>query len=441
MLEDMRGRTLLLICIAAALLPVLGACDGERPRGLILVSLDTLRFDHLGHYGYNRPTSPNLDALAAQSVVFERAIAQASSTMPSHRSLFQARHSSAYQPGLPSLAQVLQQNGFRTAAFTGGGNISARHGFGQGFEEYLEQDGGLTEALPEVERWLREGGPDPFFLFLHTYDIHLPYDPPAPHSRLFFPDYDGFLLGSHTRELLRKVRRLGIYKNEPEGQIVSEKDRRRVVALYDGGIHFTDGLFGQFMTLLDQLELLEEVIVVVFSDHGEEFWDHGSVIHSHTVYEELIHVPMLWRLPNQKFAGRRVPSPVRLMDLAPTALELLGLTTPSSFQGRSFSGLMEGGEEEARPILSEMHALQSWTEFPWKRIEDLAGGKPQLFNLQEDPGEQRNLHDSHPEIATTLEAHMTQTLSSYSRVEVRELDPGVGEGELHDRLKELGYVD
>jgi arylsulfatase A-like enzyme len=214
-----------------------------------------------------------------------------------------------------------------------------------------------------------------------------------------------------------------------------------VVALYDGGIHFTDGLFGRFMALLDQLALLDEVIVVVFSDHGEEFWDHGSVIHSHTVYEELIHVPMLWRLPNQKFAGRRISSPVRLMDLAPTALELLGLTPPPSFQGRSFSNLMEGGKEEVRPALSEMHALQSWTEFPWKRIEDFGGGRPQLFNLQEDPGEQHNIHDSHPEIAASLEAHMTQTLSGYSRVEVRELDPGADEGELHDRLKELGYVD
>ena len=207
-------------------------------KNIILVSLDTLRADHMGLYGYERSTTPNLDAFASQSVVFERATSQASSTRPSHMSLFQSRPASATTRDGLALAEVLAENGFRTAAFTDGGNISSKIGFARGFEIYEDGGGGLAESLPKAASWIREHRRERFFLFLHTYDIHLPYEPPEPHASMFTESYDGDIRGDNTRPTLRRVRSL----DEDAGAIIDldSDDRERVVALYDGGIHYTD---------------------------------------------------------------------------------------------------------------------------------------------------------------------------------------------------------
>ena len=146
----------------------------------MVVCLDTLRADHLGTYGYERATSPAIDAFADEAVVFERAIAQASSTLPSHRALFQSRLASHTSEDAPALAEMLARAGFRTAAFTGGGNVSATFGFARGFERYEEDRTGLARSLPRAEEWLRaRSRTSAFLLFLHSYDVHLPYDPAA----------------------------------------------------------------------------------------------------------------------------------------------------------------------------------------------------------------------------------------------------------------------
>jgi arylsulfatase A-like enzyme len=178
------SRILLIPC-ALLLLQACSRPDLVKPRNVILISLDTLRADHLGLYGYSRATSPHLDSLARESVVFDSAIAQSSTTSASHRALFQSKLASQTTPRGRALATVLEESGYRTAGFTGAGNVSAKIGFGIGFDIYEGDREGFSRSFPKAEGWLREQGDAPFFLFLHTYDPHLPYDPPAPHSTLF----------------------------------------------------------------------------------------------------------------------------------------------------------------------------------------------------------------------------------------------------------------
>ncbi|MGY8804928.1 MAG: sulfatase-like hydrolase/transferase, partial [bacterium] len=200
-----------------------------QPMNLVMIGLDTLRADHVGLYGYERPTTPNLDRFAEASVVFERTYSQASSTRPSHQSMFQSRPPSAAAANYLALAEVLLENGFRTAAFTGGGNISSRLGFARGFERYEERDTGLAGTLPMAAAWLREHRDERFFLFLHTYDIHLPYDPPEPYASMFSENYEGVVTGAETRSLLRRVRELDGF--EGKSFDLETNDRERVVAL------------------------------------------------------------------------------------------------------------------------------------------------------------------------------------------------------------------
>jgi hypothetical protein len=278
--------------------------------------------------------------------------------------LFQSRHASAAESDGLALAQVLAKSGFRTAAFTGGGNVSSRLGFGRGLEVYEESPNGLEESLSRAASWLRQHRQERFFLFLHTDDIHLPYDPPEPHASMFTESYSGTIRGDNTREILRVLRHL----DGQEGDLVelAPLDRERVVALYDGGLHYTDAQLEHFFDLTSELDLDRDTLVIFISDHGEEFWDHGSVIHSHTLYQELLHVPLLIRAPG--IVPTRIAATISLMDLAPTILELLEIPLPVQFEGRSLLGLIRGIETADRLIISEQRGLKGWMEYPWKLV-------------------------------------------------------------------------
>ena len=167
-----------------------------------------------------------------------------------------------------NLADVLTAAGFQTVAFTGGGSLSARFGFDQGFASYHEGKGGLALRLPKVEKWLRARREERFFLFLHTYDVHSPYDPPPPYDTLFFPEYRGpFQEGISSRKL-RAIR-----GDSPHGDtfsgVLTEDDRRRFVALYDGGIRYADAQLARFFSLLRELDLWDSTLLVIFADHGD----------------------------------------------------------------------------------------------------------------------------------------------------------------------------
>jgi len=326
------------------------------PRGrFILISLDTLRADHLGAYGYRRPTSPFLDSLAARGTLFENAVVQLPGTLPSHMSIFTGLYppehgvypESALSPLIRTLPEVLRAQGFRTAGHTEGGYMAGRYGFARGFEEWtdtspmVERDGGLVKSPEAVKRTLRRGleslsrvrGADAFFLLLHTYSTHDPYDPPERYRSRYWsgPPPPGAFAPRGAE--------LGAF-NQGERTLAP-----RVVeyyeALYDAQINYTDDALREFFVGLDELGLRDSVTVIITSDHGEEFLEHGKLVHEQ-VYHEGLHVPLMVLRPGH--GARRVPTLVQSIDLAPTIYELAGIPVAArpSMSGRSLVPLLDG---------------------------------------------------------------------------------------------------
>lgn len=436
---------------------ILAACAPEPPdpraRNLVLVSLDTLRADRLGLYGYARDTSPRIDAFAREAFVFEHAQSAANATAGAHHAIFQSRPASraiGRAGEAPTLAGLLHGAGWRTAGFTDGGTMSRAMGFARGFQRFDDESRGLAESLPKALAWLDEvaDGRAPFYLFLHSFDVHLPYDPPPPYDERFDGDYAGPVTGAETLPLLRGVRR--IFEQEGLGAplALGPADRARVSALYDGEIAKTDALLAKLLDRLDAPDLVGDTLVVLLSDHGEEFWEHGSVLHSHTLYQELLHVPLVVRVPAWRDRAARIPAPVSMLDLLPTLLELLGVPTPSALDGRSLLPLLRdpGHAPEATPLLSEGYPFgrnqQSVALGRLKLIRSLPTGRVELYDLEADPGEQQDLAGSRPELRDRLLALLDRELPGGRPLPTDPLArPGELDPETLRRLQELGYVD
>lgn len=339
-----------------AALALSGKPTAEGSPNILLISVDTLRSDHLGCYGYERNTSPNVDRLAEQGALFENAIAPTSWTLPSHATLMTALPISAHRvrtsySRLASettlLPEILSDAGYGTAGFVSGSYLDASYGFSQGFDHYNDYsyhfvEGGyrsnvtspmLTRVATEwLEAWRERGRTRPFFVFVHMWDVHRDYHPPAPYDTLFDPDYQGEVDGSAEQIT-------------PE---MDPADLRHAVALYDGEIRYADEHIGKMLDVLSRLGELDNTIVAVTGDHGEEFLEHGSQGHRETLYEEVLRVPMIVRFPERVARGVRVSSPVSLMDLGPALLALAGVEAPASF------GLPSGGSTDARAHLLKL---------------------------------------------------------------------------------------
>ena len=289
-------------CVLAGLLTALVACrQGDRvARGVIVVDIDTLRADHLGTYGYPRATSPNLDAFARRGVQFDWTFSQAPYTLPSQTSILTALYPSSHlvlhdgdrlSPEHVTLAERFAGAGWTTAAFVDGGYLKPHFGLDQGFASYLDLNGGgLQAGEPRIREWLGEHREERFFLFVHTYDVHSPYAPPAPYRERFAslvaPPSAGF---EPTSEVLEAIR-LAQYSDSPVR--LEANDLAYAEAMYDAEIAYVDAWFGRLQTTLSELGLAESTVVAVVSDHGEEFGEHGSVLHE-KLYTSVTHVPML----------------------------------------------------------------------------------------------------------------------------------------------------
>lgn len=333
--------------LPAALLLALAGCVAAPPparfepsptRGLVLVSLDTLRADHLGCYGYGRDTSPGLDRLASRGTLFLRHVVQVPSTLPSHMSiftgLFPGEHGvhawdAVLSPRIPLVAEVLRRAGYRTAGHTEGGWMIGRFGFARGFDEWSdpphEADTDVARTFGRGVEFLRSVAPgERFFLFLHTYSIHDPYRPPEAFRRLFWPGEAPAGAPEPTGENLERINAGALPL--PPGAV----DYYR--ALYDASIRYVDSELERLLAELDRLGLAGETTVVVTSDHGEEFREHGRLAHTQAYYESL-HAPLLVLHPAQT-RGARVETVTQSVDLAPTLYELAGVPGPPS-SGRS----------------------------------------------------------------------------------------------------------
>jgi len=412
---------------------------------VVLVSIDTLRPDHLGVYGYPRPTSPAIDAFARDAVVFDDAVSHAPSTLPSHASLFTSllpsEHGASFarrdalRTDVATLADTLTRAGWRSAGFHEGAMMHPRFGLGRGFERYAQPgQRGFAAVVAQARPWLEAHAARPFFLFLHTYEVHHPYEPLARDLARFDGDYHGALPDTIPTRLLQRIN---------DGEVaLADGDLAHIIAAYDGGIRGADRAFGALVAMLRALDLYERSLVIVTSDHGEEFGEHGRVgWHSHTLYDELLRVPLLIKWPASLHAGTRVAPQVRLIDVAPTVLATLGVATPAGFRGRDLAALVAGASER-RPALSQRDRTGSLSlrADGWKLYRVLRRGSQLdlLFDLAHDPGETKSVAATQPE---RLEA-MRRELDALAHPHTEA--PAEAPVELDDaarrRLEALGYL-
>ena len=348
---------------------LLGDRPEKTPPNLVLVSLDTLRADHLSYDGYERPTSPRLDELASRAVVFRNAISSSSWTLPTHGTmltgLLPAQHGATrVERGLPggvlAVAEMLRTAGYRTVAFTDGGLLDPRWGLAQGFDRYettpgepwLSKDAAVVFGA--AEEWLRENRFEPYFLFVHTYETHQPYENREGFADPFLePGYEGRFADAAAPDSV-------------DPGPISAADLRRIVALYDGEIRRLDHYLGRF---LDTLEASGggRAGLVITSDHGEEFLEHGHVGHGHgKLYDENVRVPLIVRRPGGG-EGRVSATPVTTADVVPTLLALADLPIPANLPGSSLLDLAPD-----RPRVSFAHGFHGRIELEeqWMRIDD-----------------------------------------------------------------------
>ncbi len=406
-----------------------------KPRNVLIIGADTLRADHLGLYGYKLPTSPNLDALAGRAVVFERAFAQGSYTLPSFASFFTSRYpeqhgafsqDSVIQASETTLAELFQKQGYRTAAFTGGPNVSALYGFGKGFDSYLggDQARNLDAYVPAALQWMKKDSSRPFLLFLQPQDVHPPFDllgiPEGERNR-FDPEYAGpadeFLGSWYCFRLLNgDVSKRGAGPRLPEDlsrdlEAVRKDPRawRHMSAVYDDRVAHLDKTMGAFLKRLQDLGILDQTIVVFMGDHGTLWGEGGNFghgIHASTK-DGIFHVPLILWIPGQ--APRRVPEVVELVDVAPTLLELAGFPVPQRFAGTSLLPLIAGRPGPARQYAFGTAAILYpgsphrlfVRDFRWKLVRE-ADSTVSLYDLFADPGEDHDVSAAHPDIVERL---------------------------------------
>lgn len=415
-------------------LPLLGfACSLPASQNLpgstpvILISVDTLRADHLSCYGYHRYSTPVIDSLARRGTLFTQIDSQIPLTLPSHTSLLSSTYpfvngieenGEKVPPGMITLATVLKSRGYRTAAFIGGFFLARRFGLDQGFEVYDGRFGSsddfLMKALDlkrpagEVTRsamkWLEQNSRGPFFLFLHLFDLHRPYDPP--------PEY-------LTRDSADE---------------------------YDAELGYVDDVLGEFRAFLTKTGLFENSLIVFTSDHGESLGDHGESTHGYFVYQSTLHVPLIihWPEGTGPYAAK-MDAPAGLIDVAPTIVQAVGLPLPSSFQGRSLLGFLDHGTAGTeREVYSEsLYARDNFRCAPLRSLRTgkyqcIVAPKPELYDLERDPGEIHNLAASEGSVAQALENRLFAFWSQY-HVSTPARRQSVSR-DVVAKLRALGYV-
>jgi arylsulfatase A-like enzyme len=451
------------ITLAASLiLPRLAASRASGHPAVVLISLDTLRADRLGVLGYPRALTPDLDRLAREGAVFAQATAAAPWTKPSHASIFLSRlpfdHGARWnRTRIPSdrvmLAERFRNAGYRTAAFTGGASVHGEAGFDQGFEIYENhneiEEGGAENHLSHATRWACGVGGTPFFLFVHTYEAHSPF----VHADFADPSTAGRLPSEFSIHELDEIR---------GGRLVlTAQEQRYVSDLYDGDVAHTDALVGRLLAGLERCGVLAGAVVVVLSDHGEDLWDHvatRSPDHGHSLYEELLHVPLIYWAPGSIPPGQLIRTPVSLLSVAPTLLSLAGLPADPSHRGQDLApSLRRGSEPPARPVFSESveygpdrFAVRDGSHkvIVAPVLDRHHGGvelevEPvEIFDVSKDPLERRNLAadptDRSLELLRMLRERALRILShDRSLSEVGAAPPA----EQVEQLRALGYVE
>jgi len=423
------------------------ALPPNTPPNIVLITLDTTRADRMGFLGSHRALTPNLDRLAKDGIIFSRAYAQVPLTTASHAVILtgtypQFNHVNDFGkpllPDVPYLPDILHRRGYRTAAFVGSLILDPLDGLAPGFDRGFDvYDAGFRLRRPREDRyktverrggdvvaralaWLRKPRKGPFFLWVHLYDAHDPYDPPAPYKQQHasFP--------------------------------------------YDGEIAYEDSVVGTLLNALRAGKLYDGALIAVMADHGEAFGEHGERTHGIFLYDETIHVPLVLKQPSNHFAGKTVTSRTGLVDVAPTILQIAGVPLPKNIQGESVLRLMTRGRPSgaSKSTRASAHMPQPETDlnrpayaetdyphraFGWSSLRSLRSDtylfiqapQRELYDQSADPQASRNLASTRPATADTLAAQLTdfRVRSSSSSTRPAEIDPQQAE-----KLNALGYV-
>ena len=410
---------------------------------IILIGLDSLRPDHTSIFGYKRQTTPHLAELARHSCLFRRCHSVAPWTLPSFMSMMTARYPSStgfinkwtpvgrkhmvetrLRKDVTTLPQVLVRNGYEAAAFTGDAGVSARYGFGRDMSTYLDDlhFGAMNHSMPACLEWLRTRKTErPFFLFLHGYDCHGQFDPPGGYKRRFVEGYKGHLKGGKIeqgrfRESSLRVALRPESRGEPRVSGMDANDVTFYNALYDEKIFDVDQRVDRFLRELKKLGLYDRSIIIVVSDHGEEFLEHGGIDHGQSLYQELTHVLMMVHFPGQ-VEGASYNDLVNVFDALPTAMESAGIGIPHKVDGRSLLPIMRGGTVTRPYLFAEsdyrlfVHKRSVRNE-RYKLILNLVSQKRELYDLIADPKESTNLLEQEPRVAYELEQPLLAWLRS-----------------------------
>jgi len=439
----------------ALALPLVGATrllapsSAPRPWNVLLVSIDTLRADHLGTYGCELATSPGIDAFARTGTVFEQAVAPYPATTASHMSLFTGLYPvvhdvrspmRALAANIPTLTELLAARGYETLAVTEDGMVAAASGFSRGFVRYHEfkrpgpadTPGFIREGVSMALDWLARNGDIPWFLFLHSYVVHGPFTPPPEFNVFTTYRNDGHdvPIGPDTPQSIRDER------------------------LYAGEVRFADAEISRLLQGLAERHELDHTIVVLLSDHGEAFdMRHGFVGHGNTLEEGVLHVPLVFHAPGLVPAGLRVAAPVSLVDVLPTILDLLGSPAATQVQGRSLRPLLEkrdASEFADRLVFSETVLAQDVRQLAVRRGEHkwIVGRTPwsgdQVYDIAADPDEDHDLGDD-----TALAAqgkslgamYDTNAQTTLARIEHAEAQEAAPDADTVQKLRALGYIE
>ena len=397
----------------------------QKPHNVVLISIDTCRADYLGCYGYPGKTTPNIDAVAKEAVLFNHTLTPVPLTLPGHASMLTGTippyHGIHYNIGYRleesnlTAAEVLQKNNYTTGAIISSFVLDGQFGLAQGFDSYNDRFVEPIESVYRSERradevsrfacsWLEEHREEPFFLFVHYYDPHAPYLPPEPFASEFVDN------------------------------------------LYAGEIAYTDYCIGQVIKKLKELNLYDSTLLIITSDHGESLYEHSEKEHGYFIYQSTVHVPLIIRVPGGP-RGKTVSEAVGLVDIAPTICSMLGITPPSIVQGvdlSCFLGKKGKDTKNERYVYCESLLPTQYGCSPlfgvvndrWKYVK---APSPELYDLNNDPDEKANLADKDPKRCRFLEGHLKLVMEENLRSNGSG-DKFVLDQESMRRLESLGYV-
>jgi len=459
----MKGPDRMLAVFLAALL---GSCGRTASRpNVVVVSLDTLRADALTRFGSTRGASPNLDAFLEETCVFTSAYVPQAHTLPSHASLFTSLHPFSHgvegrlagghvlAESIPTLASVLAAEGYATAAFVNAGFLHRRFRLDRGFDVYDHvSDIAAGEHAGEHGRdaagtnraafaWLDEQAARPFFLFVHYMDVHSDWNQPyeAPE------EFEAALCGSARERFGDGTQTGSQFLNEAneQGLALEPEVLDELRCLYDAGVSYADEQFAAFMAGLRERGLYEDALIVVLSDHGEEFQEHKRLLHTQ-VYEENVHVPLAIKLPASEGRGpSEVEAAVGIVDVMPTVLELVDVPFPPNLQGRSLAGVLRGGPpppERAQFFVSEHTGRLAILDGSWKLVYSPGNGTSELYDLARDPHELDDVAGQHPQRVARLVRELETWINALPRpAEVETAPEATLDEETIRELQALGY--